>query len=87
MTTRSLDFGPTVFASNAFPQKEVLQHKLRFLPREWTTTDLAGYLAIGCLKPSFDFDHLVKSFAVRACEWIERASCHNTPPIEPILKS
>jgi hypothetical protein len=87
MTTRSLGFGPTVFASNAFPQQEVLQHKLRFLPREWTTTDLAGYLAIGCLKPSFDFDHLVKSFAVRACEWIERASCHNTPPTEPILKS
>ena len=42
---------------------------------------MAGYVPVGCLGPSFDFDDFIKRFAVRACEWIERASRHDTPPI------
>ena len=68
------------FASNGFPYEEVLQHKFPFSPYKRTTTDLAGYLAILRLRPSFYLDYLIKSFAVRACEWIECASRHGTSP-------
>jgi hypothetical protein len=30
--------------------------------------------------PAFKFDHLIVGAAVRACEWIECASRHGTPP-------
>jgi hypothetical protein len=79
---RSDSFGPTLSsASNGLSQQEVLKHKLPFPPGERATADLAGYLAVGCLGPSFDFNDFIKRFAVRACEWIECASSHDTPPM------
>ena len=42
---------------------------------------MAGWLAVSCFRPSFDFDDFIKRFAVRASEWIECTSCHDTPPI------
>jgi hypothetical protein len=75
---RSRGFGAAVFASNGFSQEEVLQHKLALPPRKRTTANLAGYLVILRLRPSFDFDYLIKSFALWA--WIERTSRHGTPP-------
>jgi|ERR1700758_4589542 hypothetical protein len=78
---RSDSFGRTLSsASNGLSQQEVLQHKLPFPRGERATADLAGYLPVGCLRPSFDFDDFIKRFAVRACEWIECASSHDTPP-------
>ena len=32
------------------------------------------------LRPCFDFDYLIKSFALWACEWIECTLRHGTPP-------
>ena len=77
---RSRGFGAAVFASNGFSQEEVLQHKLILPPCKRTTADLAGYLVILRLRPCFDFDYLIKSFALWACEWIECTSRHGTPP-------
>jgi hypothetical protein len=77
---RSDRFGRTLSsASNGLSQQEVLQHKLPFPPGERATADLTGYLAVGCLRPSFDFDDFIKRFAVRASKLIECASCHDTP--------
>ena len=47
-------------------KKKYFSTKLPFPPHKRAITDLAGYLAIGWLRPSFDFHHLIKSFALRA---------------------
>ena len=80
---RSASFGVAVaLASNGLSQQEVLQHKLPLSPHKRTTADLAGYFAIGCLRPSFDFDDLIQRFAVRASECVEATdTSHNMPPI------
>ena len=76
----SMGFSRTTFASYGLSQEEILQHEFPFPSCERTTADLALYLAIICLRPSFNFDHLIVGAAVRACEWIECASRHGTPP-------
>ena len=79
---KSLGFGATVFALNAFPQEEVLHHKLPLTPYKRATADPTGYLAVGCLRPSFDFDDLIEGFAVRASKCVEAIdTSHDTPPI------
>ena len=78
MTEKRL-LGPSP-GSNALPQEEILQHKLPFPPYKRTAAGTTGYLAIIRLRPSFKFDHLIVGAAVRACEWIECASRHGTPP-------
>jgi hypothetical protein len=66
---RSVAFGSKVaLASNGLSQEEILQHELPLSPRKRRTADAAGYLAVGCLRPSFDFDYLIKSVAVRPSE-------------------
>ena len=77
---RSIGFSRTTFASYGLSQEEILQHELPFPSCKRTTADLARYLAIICLRPSFNFDDLIVGAAVRACEWIECASRHGTPP-------
>ena len=80
----SLSFGCTVpLALNGLPQEEVLQHELPLPPCKRSTAGSARYLAIVCLRPGFDFDHLIEGIAVRAREWIEcgwPATSHDTPP-------
>jgi hypothetical protein len=76
----SMGFSRTTFASYGLSQEEILQHEFPFPSCKRTTADLALYLAIICLRPSFNFDHLIVGAAVRACEWIECASRHGTPP-------
>jgi hypothetical protein len=78
---RSDSFSPTLSsASNGLSQEEVLQHELPFPRDERAITDLAGYLPVGCLRPSFDFDDFIKRFAVRTCESIKCASNHCYAP-------
>jgi hypothetical protein len=77
---RSIGFSRTTFASYGLSQEEILQHELPFPSCKRTTADLARYLAIIRLRPSFNFDHLIERTAHRACEWIECTSRHGTPP-------
>ena len=78
---RSIGLSRTVsFASYGLSQEEILQHELPFPSCKRAAASLARYLAIVGLRPSLDFDDLIKRVAVRACEWIERASRHGTPP-------
>ena len=67
------------FASNGLSQEKILQHKFPFPSYKRAAADLAGYLSVGRLRPSFDFDHLIQRFALRA---FERAfTSHDAPPI------
>jgi hypothetical protein len=82
---RSNSFSPTLsFASNGLSQEEILQHKIPLSPGKRSTARAANYLAVICLRPSFNFDHLIVGIAVGANEGIERrwpASRHATSPI------
>src|SRR6476620_7342119 len=80
-----MGFSRTTFASYGLSQEEILQHEVPFPSCKRTTADLALYLAIICLRPSFNFDHVIVGAAVRACEWIECASRHGTPPANSLL--
>jgi hypothetical protein len=67
-------------ASDCLSQEEILQHNGPFPSHKRATADLAGYLAVSRLRPSFNFDDFIKRFAIRACEWTEYASRHCTAP-------
>jgi hypothetical protein len=73
---------------DAFPQKEVFENKLSFSRYQRAAARAARYLAIICLRTSFDFDDLVERRAVRACERIERrrsATSPDTPPTRKLI--
>jgi hypothetical protein len=54
--------------SDGLSQQEILQNELPFPPSERIGADLTSYLDVARLRPSFDFDALIKCLAVRASE-------------------
>jgi hypothetical protein len=81
MQIRSTEFGRAMtLASDAFSQKEVHQHKIPFTPRKSFVADFTRDLSICGLRSNFDPDHLIKSPAARASEWIEFAPTHIVRP-------
>jgi len=55
-------------ASRGFSQEEILQNELPRPTGEWRTTNPTRYLAVGCLRSSFDFDDLIERLAAWASE-------------------
>ena len=65
---RLIGLSRTTFGSSGLSQEEILQHELPLSACKWAAANAAGYLPTNCLRPSFDFDHLIECLAVRKCE-------------------
>ena|SRR6185312_1073416 len=76
--------GTVALTSSGLAQEKILQHEFPLPAGERTAADPTVYLAVDCLRSSFDFDDLIKSFAAWASECIEcprPATSHGTSPL------